>query len=167
MTALVAGWSGDDDTSGLALAGPVPLLVLVLARRHPGELALPLFVGQVVGGVLGGLGALALDGPLGGALVDASPDRVAVGVVALVVGLVAAWLVLAVDGGEPAAWLAATPVVGGAGLGAAGAGLVQPAVAVGLGVAGLVAWTPALVAAGAVLVGAAAGTYATAAVSRG
>lgn len=167
VTALLASWSSDDETTGLALAGPVPLVVLVLARRHPASLALPLLTGQVVGGVLGGLGALALDDQLGGSLVWTDPGRVAAVVVGLVVGVVSAWLVLAVDGGEQPTWLAAPPALGGAALGVGAAGAVNPAVAVGLGVAGLLGWVPALVVGAAVGLGAVVGTYAVGLVSRG
>jgi hypothetical protein len=160
LTTWVATLHTTEDESGLSLASPAAAVTLALVgRRSPGFL-LPIIAAQVVGAVLGGLGALGLDDRLGGSLVWAEPTRVVTGVVVGVLAILAAWVLLAIDGGEHAAWAAGPPVIAGASLGVGLAVALNPAAVLGLATAGLLSWTTAGIAAVAGLIASAVGAYA-------
>jgi len=160
LATWVASLHTTEDESGIALTSPAAAVTLTLVGRRSATFLLPLIAAQVLGAVLGGLGALGLDQRLGGSLVWSEPTRVVTGVVVAVLAILAAWVLLAIDGGEHAAWAAVPPVLAGASLGVGLAVALNPAVVVGLATAGLVSWTIAAIAAGAGLVASAVGAYA-------
>jgi hypothetical protein len=160
LTTWVAVLSSTEEESGVALASPAAAVTLALVGRRSPSFLLPIIAAQLVGGVLGGLAALGLDGQLGGSLVWTEPTRVATGVVVAVLAILGSWVVLAVDGGEHAAWAAVPPVLAGASLGVGLAVALNPAALAGLATAGLLSWTTAGIAAAAGLVASAIGAYA-------
>lgn len=161
----VASLHSTHEASGLALVSPASAVTLTVVRRFSGSSLVPMFTAQVVGAVAGGFAALGLDSELGGALAwtDASP--VAVGVVVVVTGIVAAWLTLAIDGGEPVWWSGLGPILSSAALGVGLAAALNPAVIIGLAAAGVVGWTAAGIASVVGVLAAAVGGYAINAVT--
>lgn len=160
LTTWVATLNTTEDESGLALVSPAAAVTLSLVGRRSSGFLLPIIAAQVVGAVLGGLGALGLDDRLGGSLVWAEPTRVVTGIVVAVLAILAAWVLLAIDGGEHAAWAAVPPVIAGASLGVGLAVALNPAAVLGLATAGLLSWTIAGIVAGAGIIAAAAGAFA-------
>lgn len=152
-----------EEHSGAGLANPASAVALAVVGRRPWATLLPALVAHLVGGVLGGLAALALDDRLGQTLVFADPSRVVAGVGAAVVGVLVAWTTLAVDGRGPEALSAVPVAVSGAVLPLGLLAAFQPAVVLGLATASLVPWDVALVAAAASLVASAVGAYAVSA----
>jgi glycerol uptake facilitator-like aquaporin len=139
------------ERSSVELANPASILVLAVVGRRSWATVLPAVAAHVVGAVLGGLLALALDDQLGDTLVYTEPGLTLAAVGAAVVGLIGAWTTLSIDGGGPEA-LAAVPVaVGGAVLPIGLLTAFHPAAAIGLATAGLLSWDVALVAAAASL----------------
>lgn len=157
VVAWLARFHDTADTSGLALAGPTQLTTLILVGRAPASGSLPVVAAQVVGAVAAGALVGVLDLP-GGSLVWDQPGLLAGGVLAGIVGMLAAWCTLATDGGNPA-WQGAGPVVSGALLGVGLAAAAQPAAVLGLATAGLVNWSVALVVAAGALAGAVLGAF--------
>ena len=149
-----------DERSTLGLANPASVLTLAVVGRRPWATILPALAAQTVGGVLGGLGALALDDRLGDTLVFTQPGLVVVAVGAAVVGVIGAWTTLSIDGGGPEALAGIPAIVGGAVLPLGLLTVFHPAAVIGLATAGLVPWDVALVAAGTTLVASIAGAYA-------
>ena len=155
----IAGLHSTDDESGLALTSPAAAVALALVGRRAIATILPLIAGQVVGAVVGGLAALALDDRLGDTLVFTQPGRVVTGVVIGVLAIVAAWVLLAIDGGVHEAYASVPPILTGASLPLGLTTALNPAAIIGLATADLVPWDVALIAAGAALVGAVVGAY--------
>jgi hypothetical protein len=149
-----------DEHAAAGLVSPASAVALAVVGRRPWATLLPVVVAHVVGGVVGGLVALALDDRLGETLVFAEPGLALTGIGAAVVGVVGAWTTLAVDGRGPEALSAVPVAVGGAVLPIGLLAVFQPAVVVGLATASLVPWDVALVAAAVALVASAVGAYA-------
>ncbi|AWB92606.1 hypothetical protein [Aeromicrobium chenweiae] len=149
-----------DERGSGGLVNPASAVALAVVGRRPWSTLLPAVAAHAVGGVLGGLIALAMDDRLGDTLVFADPDLVVVGVGAALVGLVGAWATLSIDGGGPEALAAVPAVLGGAILPLGLIAVFHPAAVVGLATAGIVPWDAALLAAGATLVASAVGAYA-------
>lgn len=147
--------------SGLALVNPASALALAIAGRRAWGSLLPLATAQVVGAVLAGLGALALEDRLGPTLTYAEPTLVVAGIGAVVVGLVGTWATFAIDGEASEAFSAIPVALAGAALPVGLTAVFNPAVVVGVATAGLLTWDLAGVAALGVLAGALAGAYAT------
>jgi hypothetical protein len=152
-----------DERSTLGLANPASVLTLAVVGRRPWATILPALAAQTVGGVLGGLAALALDDRLGDTLVFTQPDLVIAAGGAAVVGVVGAWTTLSVDGGGSEALAGVPAIVGGAILPLGLLAVFHPAAVIGLATAGLVPWDVALVAAGSTLAASIAGAYAVSA----
>jgi glycerol uptake facilitator-like aquaporin len=146
--------------SSIGLANPAATVVLAVVGRRPWATVLPAIAAHLVGAVLGGLVALALDDQLGDTLVFTDPGLALTAVGAVVVGLIVAWTALSIDGGGPAAFAAVPVVVGGAALPLGLLTVFHPAAVVGLATAGLVPWDVALVAAVVVLAAGVVGAYA-------
>ena len=149
-----------DERSTLGLANPAAVLTLAVVGRRPWATILPALAAHTVGGVLGGLVALALDDRLGDTLVFTQPGLVVAAVGAALVGLIGAWATLSVDGGGPDALAGVPAIVGGAVLPLGLLAVFHPAAVIGLATAGLVPWDVALVAAGTTLVASIVGAYA-------
>jgi hypothetical protein len=155
----IAGLHSTDEESGLALTGPAAAVALALVGRRAIATILPLIASQVVGAVVGGLAALALEDRLGDTLLFTQPDRVVTGVVIGVLAIIAAWVVLAIDGEVHEAYASVPPILTGASLPLGLTTALNPAAIMGLATADLVPWDVALIAAGAALVGAVVGAY--------
>jgi glycerol uptake facilitator-like aquaporin len=152
-----------DERSTLGLVNPAAVLTMAVVGRRPWATILPALAAHAVGGVLGGLVALAFEDQLGDTQLFTQPDLVVAALGAAVVGIVGAWATLAVDGSGPEALAGVPAVVGGAVLPLGLLAVFQPAATIGLATAGIVPWDVALVAAGTVLVASIAGAYAVAA----
>lgn len=148
------------EQSSLGLANPAAVVTLAIVRRQPWGGALPVVAAHVVGAVLGGLGALALDDHLGDTLVFATPGLVPAAVGAALVALLGAWTTLAIDAGGPELASVVPVLVGGAVLPLGLLATYQPAVVIGLATAGIVPWDVALVAAAGTAVASVVGAYA-------
>ena len=149
----------DDDVSTLDTTNPAVATTLAVVGRRPWGTILPCYAAHVVGAVIGGFGALALDSRLPEPLVYDASGLVVAGVGGAVVGLIGAWATLAVDGGGPIALSAAPVAVAGAlPLGLLGA--FSPAVVIGLATAELLPWSAAGCAAAAALLASAVGAWA-------
>ncbi|HWV26586.1 MAG TPA: hypothetical protein VNZ66_05130 [Aeromicrobium sp.] len=148
----------NDQTSGLDVTSPAAVTTLALVGRRPWSTIVPLFAAHVVGAVIAGFVALALDSRWAEPLPYDAADVVTAGVGAAAVGLVGAWATLAADGGGPVAVVAAPVVVAGA-LPLALVGAFSPAVLLGLATAELLPWSAAAVAAAAGLIAAAVGAW--------
>lgn len=149
-----------EERSSLGLVNPASVLTLAVVGRRPWSTALPAIAAHVVGAVLGGLGALALDDRLGDTLVFATPGLVLAGTGAAVVGLLGAWATLAVDAGGPDALTVVPVVVAGAALPLGLLVAFQPAAVIGVATAGILPWDVALVGAASAAVASLAGAYA-------
>jgi hypothetical protein len=160
LFAWYAQLHSSDERSTLGLANPASVLVLAVVGRRPWATILPPLAAHAVGGVLGGLAALALDDRLGDTLVFTQPGLLIAAVGAAVVGVVGAWATLGIDGGGHEALAAVPAVVGGAVLPLGLLTVFQPAAVIGLATAGLVPWDVALIAAGTTLVTSIVGAYA-------
>ena len=152
-----------DERSALGLANPAAVLTLAVVGRRPWATILPALAAHIVGAVLGGLAALAMDDRLGDTLVFTQPGLVVAAVGAAIVGVIGAWTTLSIDGGGPEALAGVPAIVGGAALPLGLLTVFHPAAVIGLATAGLVPWDVALVAAGSTLVAAIAGAYAVSA----
>lgn len=162
VTGLVTWFAGQfstDETSGLALANPASAVALTVVGRSSVTVLLPLIAAQVVGALLGGLGAMGLDSVLGDTLIWPEPDLVATGVVVLVLGIAATWLLFAIDAQISEGFAAIPPLLAGAALPLSLGSALNPSVVVGLATAGLLPWTIAGVAAGVGLVAGVVGAY--------
>lgn len=148
------------ERSSVGLANPASVLVLAVVGRRPWATVLPAIAAHVVGGVLGGLLALALDDQLGDTLVFTDPGLALTATGAALVGLVGAWTTLSIDGGGSEGLAAVPVVVGGAVLPLGLLTVFHPAAVIGLATAGLVPWDVALVAAGVTLVAGVVGAFA-------
>jgi glycerol uptake facilitator-like aquaporin len=148
-----------DHQAGLGVANPASTVALAVVGRGSWATLLPTLAAHVVGAVLGGLAALALDDRLGDTLVFTQPGLVVTAAGAAVVGLIVAWATLSIDGGGPEALAAVPALVGGAVLPLGLLAVFHPAAVIGLATAGLVPWDVALVAAGTTLVVAILGAY--------
>jgi hypothetical protein len=149
-----------EEQSSVGLANPASTLVLAVVGRRSWVTVLPAVAAHVVGAVLGGLVALALDDQLGDTLVFASPGLGQAAAGAAIVGVIGAWATLSVDGGGHAGLAAVPVVVGGATLPLGLLTAFHPAAVIGLATADLVPWDVALVAAGVAMVAGVAGAYA-------
>jgi glycerol uptake facilitator-like aquaporin len=149
-----------EEQSSVGLANPASTLVLAVVGRRPWVTVLPAVAAHVVGAVLGGLVALALDDQLGDTLVFTSPGLGQAAAGAAVVGVIGAWATLSVDGGGHAGLAAVPVVVGGATLPIGLLTVFHPAAVIGLATADLVPWDVALVVAGVAMVAGVAGAYA-------
>jgi hypothetical protein len=161
----IAGLHSTDEESGLALTSPAAAVALALVGRRAIATILPLIASQVVGAVVGGLAALALEDRLGDTLLFTQPGRVVTGVVIGVLAIIAAWVVLAIDGEVHEAYASVPPILTGASLPLGLTTALNPAAIIGLATADLVPWDVALIAAGAALVGTVIGAYAMALVT--
>jgi len=162
MTVLVAWLAGlhtSEDESGLALTSPAAAVSLALVGRTNRATLLPLIAAQIVGAVLGGLAALALDSRLGDTLVFTQPSRLVTAVVVGVLALISAWVLFAIDGSVHEAYAAVPPILTGAALPLGMTTALNPAVIIGVATASLVPWDLALIAAAAALIGAAIGAF--------
>lgn len=149
-----------EEHSAAGLANPAAAAALAVVGRRPWSTLLPVLVAHVVGGVLGGLAAAALDDQLGETLIFADPSLALACTGAALVGLLGAWATLGVDGGGPVA-LAGAPVVIGAAIVPLGlVAVFQPAATIGLATAGLLPWDVALAAAGITMIAAMVGAVA-------
>lgn len=152
-----------DEQSSAGLVNPASALTLAVVGRRPWSTLLPTVAAHVVGAVLGGLGALALEDQLGDTLVFADPSLVLAGTGAALVGLLGAWTTLAIDAGGPDATAAVPAVISGAVLPLGLVTAFHPAAVIGLATAGLLPWDAALVAAASVLAASIVGAYAVSA----
>lgn len=159
LVTWLAAQHSTEDESGLALANPASAVALTLVGRSSGAILLPLVAAQVVGAVLGGMAALGLDGTLGDTLLWPNPTLTAAGIVVLIVGIAATWLLFAIDTqiGEP--YAAIPPLLAGAALPVSLAVALNPAVVLGMAIANLVPWDVAGVAAVAGFIAAVIGSY--------
>lgn len=148
--------------SSIGLVNPAAGVALAMVGRQPWSTLLPGLAAHLVGAVVGGLVALALDDRLGDTLVFADPSLVLAATGAAVVGVIVAWATLSIDGGGAEALAAVPAIVGGAVVPLGLLTLFHPAAVVGLATAGLVPWDVALLAAAVTLVAAAIGAYAVA-----
>ncbi len=148
-----------EDDSGLALSNPAATVALTLAGRSSTAIVLPLIAAQVVGAVLGGLGARALSGKLGETLIWAEPSIVGLIVVLFVLGVVATWLLFAIDIQISEGFAAIPPILTGAALPVVLVAALNPAVMLGLASGNLLSWRIALAAAATGLIAAIIGTY--------
>ena len=162
--AVLLGWyaqlHSSDEQSGLGLANPAAVTTLAVVGRRPWSTVLPVVAAHVVGAVLAGLAALALEDRLGDTLVFGTPGLVLAGVGAGLVGLVGAWATLAADAGASEALLAVPVLVGGALLPLGLLVAFQPAAVLGFATAGILPWDVALTAAGGTVLGSAVGAFA-------
>jgi hypothetical protein len=142
------------------LANPASAVTLAVVGRGAWSALLPLVAAHVVGAVLGGLAALALDDRLGDTLVFGTPGLVLAAIGAAVVGLIGAWTTLAVDAGAHEGTAAVAALVGGAALPLGLLAVYQPAAVIGLATADVLPWDVALVAAASTLVASVVGAYA-------
>jgi glycerol uptake facilitator-like aquaporin len=165
MVTWFAGQHSTEDESGLALANPAWTVALTLVGRSSGAFVLPLIAAQVVGGIAGGLGALVLEDRLGDTLVWNTPSVVATGVVVLVLGIAATWLLFAIDARISEAYAGIPTLLAGAALPAGLGALLNPAAALGLATADLIPWDVASAAIIAAALAAVAGAYTTAVIS--
>jgi glycerol uptake facilitator-like aquaporin len=149
-----------DERSTLGLANPAAVLTLAVVGRRPWATILPALAAHILGAVLGGFAALALDDRLGDTLVFTQPGLVVAAVGAAIVGVIGAWTTLSIDGGGPEALASIPAIVGGAILPLGLLTVFQPAAVIGLATAGLVPWDVAGVAAGTTLAASIAGAYA-------
>ena len=157
LLAWFAQLHATDERGTGGLVNPASALALAVVGRRPWGTLLPAVAAHAVGGVVGGLVALALDDRLGETLTYDTPDLVVTAVSAAIVGLLVAWTTLAVDGGGPETLAAVPPLAAGA---IAPLGLFasfHPAALIGLATADLLPWNVALVGAGASLAAAAVG----------
>ncbi len=152
-----------DERSTLGLANPAAVLTLAVVGRRPWATILPALAAHIVGAVVGGFAALALDDRLGDTLVFTQPGLVVTAVGAALVGVIGAWTTLSIDGGGPEALAGVPAIVGGAILPLGLLAVFHPAAVIGLATAGLVPWDVALVAAGTTLAAAIVGAYAVSA----
>lgn len=157
-----ANLSSTAEQSSIGLVNPAAAVALAIVGRQPWSTFLPGLAAHLVGAVVGGLIALALDDRLGDTLVFADPSLALAAVGAGVAGLIVAWSTLSIDGGGPEALAVVPVVVGGATVPLGLLTVFHPAAVIGLATAGLVPWDAALVAAGVALVAAAIGGYAVA-----
>lgn len=146
--------------SSLGLVNPAATLALAIVGRQPWSTVLPGVAAHLVGAVVGGLLALALDNRLGDTLVFAGPSLTLAATGAAVVGLLVAWVTLSIDGGGSESLAVVPVIVGGAIVPLGLLTVFHPAAVVGLATAGLVPWDVALVAAAVTLVATAIGAYA-------
>ncbi|MCU1677438.1 MAG: hypothetical protein JWM93_2196 [Frankiales bacterium] len=151
-----------EEHGSVGIANPAAILVLAVVGRRPWATVLPALAAHVVGAVLGGLLALALEDQLGDTLLFADPGLGLTAAGAAVVGLIGAWTALSIDGGGSDGLAAVPAVVGGAILPLGLLTVFHPAAVLGLATAGLVPWDVALVAAGVTLAAGIAGAYAVA-----
>ncbi len=149
-----------EERGTLGLANPASAVSLAVVGRRPWGTLLPVLAAHTIGGVLGGLAALALEDRLGDTLVFTQPSLIVTAVGAALVGLIGAWATLSVDGGGHEAASAVPVLVGGAVLPLGLFVAYQPAAVIGLATAGLVPWDVALVAAASVLAASIVGAYA-------
>lgn len=154
-----------DEDSGLVLANPASAVAMTIVGRSGIDALLPLIASHLVGAVAGGLAALGLDRWLGDTLVWPTPGLVATGVVVLVVGTVATWLLFAIDAQVSEAYAGLPPLLLGAALPLSLTSALNPAVVVGLATAGLLPWGVAGVAAVAAVAASVVGAYTVAWVS--
>ena len=162
-TAVLFTWYAQlhstDEQSSLGLSNPAAAITLAVVGRGPWASVLPTVAAHVVGAVVGGLGALALDDQLGDTLVFADPGLVVAATGAAAVGLIGSWATLGVDAGASEGLAAVPAVIGGAVLPLGLLTAFHPAAVIGLATAGLLPWDVALVAAGSTLVASVAGAY--------
>ncbi len=151
-----------DEQSAGGLVNPASAVTLAVVGRRSWGTLLPAIAAHVVGAVLGGLVALALEDQLGDTLIFATPGLALTVTGAAVVGLLGAWATLAIDAGGHEASAVAPVVVGGAVLPLGLIAVFHPAAVIGLATAGLVPWDVALVAAAVTLMAAGIGAYAVA-----
>ncbi|MET0928634.1 MAG: hypothetical protein ABWX74_03905 [Aeromicrobium sp.] len=149
-----------EERSTIGLANPASVLVLAVVGRRPWATVLPAIAAHVVGAVIGGLLALALDDQLGDTLVFTDPGLALAAAGAALVGLIGAWTTLSIDGGATEGLAAVPAVVGGAILPLGLLTAFHPAAVIGLATAGLVPWDVALVAAGVALLAGVVGAFA-------
>lgn len=148
----------DDDASTLDTTNPAVATTLAVVGRRSWGTILPCYAAHVVGAVIGGFGALALDSRLPEPLAYDASGLVVAGVGGAAVGLIGAWATLAVDGGGPVALSAAPVAIAGA-LPLGLIGSFSPAVVIGLATAELLPWGAAGCAAGAALLASALGAW--------
>lgn len=146
--------------SSLGLVNPAASIALAIVGRQPWTAVLPGVAAHLIGAVVGGLLALALDDRLGDTLVFAEPSLVLAGTGAAVVGVIVAWVTLSIDGGGSESLAVVPVIVGGAIVPLGLITVFHPAAVVGLATAGLVPWDAALVAAAVTLVATVVGAYA-------
>lgn len=159
LTTWYAQLHSSEEQSGAGLASPASAITLAVVGRRPWSTLLPAVAAHVIGGVLGGLLALALEDQLGDTLIFATPSLTIAGVGAALVGLVGAWTTLAIDASGSEGLAAVPAIVAGAVLPLGLLVAFQPAALIGLATAGLVPWDVTLVASAATVVAAVVGAY--------
>jgi len=154
-----AALASDDSGSGLDVTGSLQGLVLAIVGRTAWGSVLPVLATQAVVGVAIGAGADALHDQLGPTLVVGTPSLALAGVVAALVGVLAAWVTLAVDGSAPVALVAAPVAVAGGAGPVVLVGAFHPATVLALGTAGLLAWDVVAIVVATATLGAVIGSY--------
>ncbi|MGH3423958.1 MAG: hypothetical protein ACRDO8_04465 [Nocardioidaceae bacterium] len=159
LAAWLSSAQSTDTEAGLALSNPAWTLTLVLRGRRRATDLLPLWAAQVVGALVAGLVVQALGDRLPGPLVWPSADLVATGVVALVLGIVSAWVACAADTYVSEGLTGLPVLAAGAALPLNLAAVLNPATLFGITVAGLLDWQPAAIGAAGAILGAALGAW--------
>src|SRR5699024_4511393 len=97
FVAWLCALHGTDDESGLALANPAWALGLTITGRVAPVNLIPLIAAQVVGAVIAGVAALAMQSRLPDAIVWAQPSLLMVAVIGVILGIIGIWILFAID----------------------------------------------------------------------